>query len=97
VCHLRDPSSFYVHRAADAVTLENLGKQLRKHAHTFTKPPESVLKGTYEASILVSCSDFQTACHKMLGLYGRVQKDPKAFITLAQHKYPSVFLIQKLS
>lgn len=44
VCHLRDPSSFYVHRAGDAATLANLCKQLSKHAHTFNTPPESVLK-----------------------------------------------------
>jgi len=53
VCHLRDPTSFYVHRAADAVTLENLCKQLDRHVHAFNTPPESVLKGKSKAAMLV--------------------------------------------
>jgi hypothetical protein len=53
VCHMRDPSSFYVHRVADSVTLESFCLQLSKHVHTFSTPPQSVLKGRYKATILV--------------------------------------------
>lgn len=44
VCHVRDPSSFYVHRVADRMTLESFCSQLSKHVHTFSTPPQSVLK-----------------------------------------------------
>jgi len=60
VCHIRDPSDFYVQRVADAGTLLNLCKQLRKHVHTFRTPPEAVRKGKYIATVLVTHSHFQT-------------------------------------
>jgi hypothetical protein len=60
VCHMRDPSSFYVHRVADCMTLENLCLQLSKHLHTFSTPPQSVLKGKYKVTILVYYGDFHS-------------------------------------
>ena len=60
VCHIRDPSDFYVQRVADAGTLVNLCKQLRRHVHVFKKPPEAVRKGKYNATVLVAHSHFQT-------------------------------------
>jgi len=54
VCHIRDPSDFYVQRVSDAATLMNLCKQLRKHVNTFKKPPEAVHKGKYNAAVLVT-------------------------------------------
>ncbi|XP_069688826.1 RING finger protein 17 isoform X2 [Periplaneta americana] len=44
VCHLRDPSSFYVHCVKDITALENLSRQLMKHVDVFNTPPESVMK-----------------------------------------------------
>ncbi|KAJ9579969.1 hypothetical protein L9F63_004352, partial [Diploptera punctata] len=43
VCHIRDPSCFYVHRVEDAGTIDNLSDELTKHANSFTSPPDSVL------------------------------------------------------
>jgi hypothetical protein len=60
VCHIRDPSDFYVQRVADAGALLNLCKQLCKHVHTYRTPPEAVLKGKYIAAVLVTHSRFQT-------------------------------------
>jgi hypothetical protein len=59
VCHVRDPSSFYVHRVADCMSVEDLSVQLSKHVHAFSTPPKSVLKGKYKAVTLVHC-DFHT-------------------------------------
>ena len=53
VCHVRDPSDFYVQRIADAGTLVNLREQLRKRVHTFRSPPSAVHKGKYNATVLV--------------------------------------------
>jgi hypothetical protein len=53
VCHVRDPSDFYVHRVADAGTLGNMSKQLRKHVNRFKASPEAVRKGKYNAAMLV--------------------------------------------
>ncbi|PNF34127.1 hypothetical protein B7P43_G01154 [Cryptotermes secundus] len=43
VCHICDPSNFYVQRVADRLTVESLCLQLSKHVHA-SKPPQSVLK-----------------------------------------------------
>lgn len=44
VCHIRDPTDFYVQRIADAGTLVNMCKQLRRHVQMFRTQPESVHK-----------------------------------------------------
>lgn len=58
VCHIRDPSDFYIQRIADAGTLVNLREQLRKRLHTFRSPPAAVHKGKYNSTVLVC--HFQT-------------------------------------
>jgi hypothetical protein len=53
VCHIRDPSDFYVQRVADAGTLSNLCKQLRRHVNKLRTSPAAVHKGKYNAAVLV--------------------------------------------
>lgn len=60
VCHIRDPSDFYVQRVSDAGTLINLCNQLHKYVHSYKKPPQAVHKGKYNATVLVTHSYFQT-------------------------------------
>lgn len=60
VCHIRDPSDFYVQRVTDARTLLSMCKQLCERVHTFKTPPEAVRKGKYIATVLVTHSHFQT-------------------------------------
>lgn len=44
VCHIRDPSDFYVQRVSDAGTLINLCKQICKHVRNYKTPPHAVHK-----------------------------------------------------